>query len=61
MDEKPLSVRQVAEMLEVNQDTVRRWLRERKLDGKAIGGQAGYRIMPEALRRFMEERHDGAS
>ena len=47
-----LTVQQVAEKLQVNQETVYRWLR----NGKLIGYRANrlWRIAEESLQRFLE-------
>lgn len=58
MEEEPLTVREVAAMLRVGVETVRRWLRTGKLQGRALSGRAGWRIAPAEVRRFMAEgRH----
>jgi excisionase family DNA binding protein len=59
MEEKPLTVEQVAELFGVNRDTVRRWLREGRMKGRFLGGRAGYRITREDVRRFMHESERG--
>lgn len=60
VEERPLTVREVAEQLRVNLDTVRRWLRDKKMHGRKIGGRRGYLIAPSEVRRFMkEEGRDG--
>jgi excisionase family DNA binding protein len=54
--ERFLTVEQVAERLQVPQDTVRRWLRERRLIGARLGGRkSGWRIRETALDRFIAE------
>jgi excisionase family DNA binding protein len=55
VEERPLTVAEVAEQLRVNVDTVRRWLRDKKMHGRKIGGRRGYLISPSEVRRFMEE------
>jgi excisionase family DNA binding protein len=59
-----LTVEEVAERLGVNQDTVRRWIRNKELEAIDLGGRAGYRISEAALDRFIDERrstaHDGS-
>lgn len=55
MEERLLTVAQVAEQLQVNPETVRRWLRSGKLRGISLGDRAGYRIPERELRRFLEE------
>jgi excisionase family DNA binding protein len=60
VEEKSMTVREVAVQCRVNEDTVRRWLRTGKLKGRNLGGRGGYRIPPAEVRRFMEEGRDGA-
>ncbi|MDP9366989.1 MAG: helix-turn-helix domain-containing protein [Chloroflexota bacterium] len=48
-----LTVEQVADRLQVHQDTVRRWLRSGRLRGYLISRKAGYRIRPEDVDRFV--------
>ena len=47
-----LTVEQVAEQLQAHPDTVRRWLREKRLKGHLISRRAGYRIRPDDVRAF---------
>jgi excisionase family DNA binding protein len=51
-----LTVEQVAEQLQVNEQTVRRWLRGGELVGISFGGRTGWRISEEGLRMFLFER-----
>jgi excisionase family DNA binding protein len=54
--ERYLNVHDVAEQLGVTEDTVRRWLRERRLRGFMPGGpRSGYRIRESELERFVSE------
>jgi excisionase family DNA binding protein len=54
--ERYLTVRDVAEQLSVNEDTVRRWLRERRLRGFMPGGpRGGYRVRESELERFVAD------
>lgn len=47
-----LTVKQVAERLDVRQETVRRWINEGKLKGTMIGGtKTGYRILASEVER----------
>jgi excisionase family DNA binding protein len=50
-----LTVAQIADELQVHQETVRRWLRDGRLEGKNFGGKSGYRIRQEDLEKFLEE------
>jgi excisionase family DNA binding protein len=52
--ERMLTVKQVAERLQVHVITVQRWLRAGKLRGIRLGGtKAGWRIPESELRRFL--------
>ena len=54
--ERYLNVHDVAEQLSVTEDTVRRWLRDRRLRGFMPGGaRGGYRIRESELERFVSE------
>jgi excisionase family DNA binding protein len=53
-----LTVAQVAERLQVSQETVRRWIRDGQLPVLELGGlKAGYRIREDDLAVFIEERY----
>lgn len=53
-----LTVEDIAERLQVSQETVRRWIRSGKLAVLDLGGpKAGYRVKPDELDRFIEERY----
>lgn len=48
-----LTVKEVAERLRVNPETVRRWLRQGRLRGVLMGGdRGGYRISENEMRRI---------
>jgi excisionase family DNA binding protein len=49
-----LSIKDVATKLQVNQDTVRRWIREGKLHATYLGSK--YRISQHDLQVFLKER-----
>lgn len=52
-----LTVAEVAERIRVGPETVRRWLRAKKLHGKSFGrGQTGWRIDKAEVERFLAER-----
>jgi excisionase family DNA binding protein len=57
-----LTVDQVAERLQVNEQTVRRWLRDGQLTGVPFGGRTGWRINEDELQAFLDRRRmaDGA-
>ena len=54
-DETWLTVRQVAQRLQLHEETVRRWLRDGKLKGRLLSDRGGYRIAASELTWFMEE------
>lgn len=53
--DKLLTVEDVAKSLQVHEETVRRWLRDGKLEGLRISRRAGWRIRPESVDRMMFE------
>ena len=53
-----LTVEQVAQLLQVNAETVRRWIRNGDLPVLDVGGpRTGYRIRRDALDAFMGRRY----
>jgi excisionase family DNA binding protein len=54
VDERWYTVEQIAELLQVHHDTVRRWLRTGALKGRGFGGRTGWRVRESDLRRFLE-------
>lgn len=54
--EQLLTVEQVSERLQVNEQTVRRWLREGELTGVPFGGRTGWRVSEEDLQAFLDRR-----
>jgi excisionase family DNA binding protein len=55
-EEKVLTVNQVAARLQVNVQTVRRWLREGDLVGIPFGGRSGWRVSETELQGFLDRR-----
>ena len=56
MNERLLTVREVAERLRSSPETVRRWLRQGKLQGFRPGGtRLGYRISERELEQFLRQ------
>jgi excisionase family DNA binding protein len=52
--DRMLTVDEAAEQLRANPQTIRRWLRERKLRGVMPGGKKlGYRIPETEIRRLL--------
>jgi excisionase family DNA binding protein len=56
MDERVLTVNQVAERLQVDVQTVRRWLRNGEIVGIPFGGRTGWRVAESELRAFLDRR-----
>ena len=57
-----LTVEQVAELFQVNQETVRRWIRAGELSVLDLGGpRTGYRILQRDLDTFIKARYGPAS
>lgn len=56
-DNNWLTVTDVAELLQVTEETVRRWIRRSELPALNLGGpRAGYRVYPSDLERFIGDR-----
>ena len=49
------SVKEIAELLSVNEETVRRWIRDEKLEAERGSGRQGSKVTSEALRKFLVE------
>ena len=56
-----LTVKDVAALLKVSEETVRRWVREGELPALALGKKAGFRIRPADLEVFIAARYGLAS
>ncbi len=56
-----LSVQDVAQRLDVHDQTVRRWLKSGQLKGMPFGGRTGWRIEEEDLREFIESMKKAAA
>jgi excisionase family DNA binding protein len=54
--DEELTVRQAAEELGVNEESVRRWLRHGELRGYMLATKLGYRIRRADLDAFIEAR-----
>jgi excisionase family DNA binding protein len=61
MTEQPkrdwLTVAQVAERLQVHEETVRRWIRDDQIPVLNLGKKAGYRVRPADLDTFIAGRY----
>lgn len=59
-DDELMTVPEVAAMLRLNDQTVRKWLRDGKLPGIYLGSRtAGWRVRREDVTAFLAERHRG--
>jgi excisionase family DNA binding protein len=56
MDGRVLTVNQVAQRLQVDVQTVRRWLRNGNLVGIPFGGRTGWRVTEQELQAFLDRR-----
>jgi len=59
-EDRWLTVAQVAEEFQVHEETVRRWLRQGRLEGHNFSGRTGYRIRQTAVTAFMESEIQNA-
>lgn len=59
-EDRWLTVAQVAEQLQVHEETVRRWLRQGRLEGHNFSGRTGYRIRESAVEKFMNAAVEGS-
>ena len=48
------TVKQVAEMLDVDEETVRRWIRNGEMDASSTGRKEGYKISLLDLNKFYD-------
>jgi excisionase family DNA binding protein len=56
VEERLLTVQEVASRLRASPDTIRRWLRQGRMHGLLPGGdRMGYRIPESEVRRFLAE------
>ncbi len=57
MDEdRWLTVQQIAAMLQIDDETVRRWLRSGELPGLLLGRKGGYRVQESDLTAFLDRQ-----
>ena len=53
---KKYSVKQVADMLKTNPETVRRWIRNDKIKSNYTSDKEGYMITEDSLREFLKSK-----
>lgn len=51
---KTYSVKEISEMLKTNPETVRRWIRDKKLDATIQSNKGGHMISEAALKAFLQ-------
>ena len=51
---KTYSVKEIAEMLNTNSETVRRWIRDKKLDATIESKKGGHIVYEAALHEFLK-------
>jgi excisionase family DNA binding protein len=52
---KLLTVAEVAEQLDVTEETIRRWLRAGKLEGVLLSRKAGWRVRQESIDSMLDD------
>jgi len=55
-DEQWLTVQQIAERLQMHEQTIRKWLRTGELSGVLLGDKGGWRVRPRDLEVFLRGR-----
>ena len=59
-DERLFTVQEIAERLQVHENTVLNWLKRNELRGIRLGGtKAGWRIRASEYERFLADREEG--
>lgn len=58
---KSYNVKEIAEMLNTNPETVRRWIRDKKLDATIVSKKGGHIVYEAALREFLNSSPKYAS
>jgi excisionase family DNA binding protein len=53
------TVEDIAKLLSVHPETVRKWIKSGELRAIKLGGPAGYRISQSAYEQFLRGREDG--
>ena len=59
-DERFYTVEDIVRILQVHEETVRRWLREGELKGFSLGRKSGYRVRPTDLEAFIRQREEAS-
>lgn len=56
MDDQWVTTAEIANTLQVHEETVRRWLRSGRLPAVNLGRRAGWRVRRQDLDAFLEEQ-----
>lgn len=59
VDERWFTVAYIAELLDVHEQTVRRWLNDGRLRGRNFGGKTGWRVKESDLEAFLNDDSEG--
>lgn len=59
LDEQWYTVEQIAQLIQVHEQTVRKWLRSGELPGRSFGGKTGWRVRESDLRAFLDTNPKG--
>ncbi len=51
-----LTIKEIAQKMAVAEETVRRWIRDNKLEGEDLGGRIGYRVTTQSFEKFLNSR-----
>ena len=54
-----MTTNEVAGLLKVHPETVKRWLRSGEMRGSLLGDRTGWRVSRGEVQRFMEDRETG--
>jgi excisionase family DNA binding protein len=52
-DERWFTVRQIAGLLQADEQTIRRWLNAGRITGRNFGGKVGWRVRESDLNAFL--------
>lgn len=60
-EERWYEVKDIVEMLNVHEQTVRRWIRQGDLEAVMLGRKGGYRVKASDLEAFLEAQRGKAA
>ena len=56
-----ITIKDIANKMNVSEETVRRWIRDGKLAAEDMGGRLGYRVLQDEFERFFQMRNGSAT